>query len=533
MASESKRIADDREYVFESYNLAKTKNNRSFNNGDDGATSEYIYPNQIEDANNIVDLFYKNDRRVISVKKKTKVGADGLMIETTKQMATHNDDNFIVKLDNIYFLTGMSNVGWQNELIGKVPECFKDKIFHHRQLGKAELKNMSNSLIIIDEIDCGSKEQQELHKTLKEADLLDVKNMKEHNNRFLLISATMGYELNMLTEWGELHETYKMTIPDSYIGHKDFLEKGIIQEFYNLSIDDNANRWVREDIIENYGTDYRVHIVRTNTDKATKLVKEACIKQNVAYIEHNSCDRIKEKILFNEPLTKHTVLIIKGFYRRATLFPNKWKLRIGATHELYTEKPDSNVQTQGLPGRMSGYWREHIENGHKTGPHRCSVSAIIENEKIYDDPSQCLNKNSKTNKTSFLAPKNIKNLVVADRSDINENVIDIRLYRIYSDETIVKSVCKLLGYKYISTKDNEEGFKETSLNKKKGIVSLRDAINKVPQAYGTYKGIITYRTYYPCYIDPSDKNSLRYVVIIRPETDVAKITQCDLEFTQA
>lgn len=93
---------------------------------------------------------------------------------------------------------------------------------------------------------------------------------------------------------------------------------------------------------------------------------------------------------------------------------------------------------------------------------------------------------------------------------------DIHLYRIYSEEDVVRNVCKLLGYHYVSSKNNEAGFKETSLNNKTSVVSLKDAVNKIPTAYGTNNGVKTYRTYYPCYADITDNTSLRFVVIIRP-----------------
>ena len=178
-----------------------------------------------------------------------------------------------------------------------------------------------------------------------------------------------------------------MTIPDSYIGHRDFLEKGILKEFYNLTTKDAAEKWVKEDIIDNYGTDYRVHIVRLSKNSAE--IENACIRYGVVFMNNNSSNRLSaalEKKLFRDPLTKHIVLGVKGFYRRANLIPNSWKIRIGATHELYTEKVDNNVQIQGLPGRMTGYWRDTIEGGHKTGPYRTSIKAMTEYLETYDNP---------------------------------------------------------------------------------------------------------------------------------------------------
>jgi hypothetical protein len=543
MSNESELISARREDVIQGYNSAKATNHRLFLEGDEKATSEYIYPNQIQDANKIVDMFYKDKRRVISITKKTKVGADGLMIEITKLLTTHNDDNFVVNAANVRILTGMSNASWEKAMIDKAPNCFKDKIFHHGKLSKADLKNMQNSLIIIDEIDTGDKEYQVLHTTLKEAEILDVKHMEENNNRFVFISATMIKELYDLYTWGELHAHYKMTIPDSYIGHKDFLDRGVIEEFYDLSSKDNADKWIQEDILNNYGhNDLRVHLVRVNA-KTVNVLQNACIRRGIAFRNHTSADRITEdeiKVYFKEPLTQHIVLAVKGFFRRANLIPNRWKLRIGATHELYTKIVDNNVQIQGLPGRMSGYWRDDIEKGHRTGPHRTSIKAIEEYEKIYEDPfgnnsyqTTGLKKDKgKVQKGStMLSAHNIPNLEAIGLPAVEEEKVDSKLYRIYSDEEVVRQVCKILGYRYKTATENNDGFRETSLNDKKEIASLERAIRRVPDAikHGG-KNSSACRTCYPCYTDITDNTSLRFVVIIRPETDPTKLVECDGKF---
>lgn len=531
-----------RESVIQAYNSARAENHLRFLEGDDKATAEYIFSNQIEDATNIVHKFYKDNLRVISIQKKTKVGADGLMIEIAKLLTTHIDNNLVVNPENVRIITGMSNAGWEKDMIDKAPNCFKNKIFHHGKLSRADLMSISNGLIIIDEIDTGDKEYQVLHRTLKEAGVLDVEHMKTNNNRFVFISATMIKELYDLYRWGELHELYKMTIPASYIGHKDFLDKGIVKEFYTLNTKENAEKWVQEDIINNYGEDYRVHIVRVNTKNAD-IVHNACIRKGVTFRNHTSTDRLSQDEItefFKEPLIEHIVLAVKGFFRRANLIPNRWKLRMGATHELYTKNVDNNVQIQGLTGRMTGYWRDVIEGGHKTGPYRTSVKAIKQYEIIYNDPFG-LNtyrsagfkkiKGTVVARPTMLSAKNIDNLEAVDLPNIKDEVVDINLYRIYSDEAVVRDVCTILRYQYVPTKDNIDGFKETSLNKKTSVVSLRDAVNKVPTAYGTNNGVKTYRTYYPCYVDTIDKTSLRFIVIIRHETDKVTLAECDAKFT--
>lgn len=463
MSTSRDLISARRESVLQAYNSAKAENKLRFLEGDDKATAEYIFPNQIEDANNIVEKFYKDKRRVISIQKKTKVGADGLMIEIAKLLTTHINDNFVVNPANVRIITGMSNAGWEKDMIDKAPNCFKDKIFHHGKLQKAGIKNITkdeltgvtNGLFIIDEIDSGDKPEQKLQTILKEAGVLDVKHMEDHNNRFVFISATMIKELYDLYRWGELHELYKMTIPNSYIGHKDFLDKGIVKEFYSLNTKENSEKWVQEDILDNYGTDYRVHLVRV-TEKIVDIVQNACIRKGVAFRSHTSTDRLSDdekKEFFKEPLTQHIVLGVKGFFRRANLITNREKLRIGATHELYTTNVDNNVQIQGLTGRMTGYWRDAIEGGHKTGPHRLSIKAIEEYETTYADPFG-------TNSYQTAGFKKKKGKVVADPTMLsskhipNLEVVDLPIIREKGSKPII----------IIDIDDEEKGkFKDTNL----------------------------------------------------------------------
>jgi len=312
-----------------------------------------------------------------------------------------------------------------------------------------------------------------------------------------------------------------MTIPANYIGHKEFLELGIIKEYYPVKDDKSAEKWIQEDILQNYGSDYRIHIIRSDKNNVD-FIFNACIRNNIRFKNHTSDDRITHEelvYLFNN-INNHLVIVVKGLYRRSDLIPNAWKIKVGATHERYVKKPDTNVQVQGLPGRISGYWRDIIEGGHKTGPHRTSISAINEYEEFYKNPSGDSKYSTTGSKKIFVNPIYIENL---NYNNNNENNVDKDTYRIYDNEDIVKKVCSILRYTYRTTKNNSQGFKETSLNRKKEVVSLTDAISKVPTAYGYNNGEKTWRTYYPCYVDVTNNETLRFVVIIRPETDINKV----------
>jgi hypothetical protein len=50
---------------------------------------------------------------------------------------------------------------------------------------------------------------------------------------------------------------------------------------------------------------------------------------------------------------------------------------------------------------MTGYWRDLIDAGHKTGPHRTSIQAVRQYEQAYADPFGCL-----SYRTSGFAKKN-------------------------------------------------------------------------------------------------------------------------------
>jgi len=506
-----------RELVQLSYDTSKKANDLAFVEGDTMATKEYVFPNQKEDALNIVNMFYTLSIRVASVQKKTKVGADGLMIELVKLFTTHPDDNFIISRGKIRILTGMSNCAWEKDMKEKVPDIFRDIIFHHGKLKKSHLTDLTNALIIIDEIDSGSKDKQRLQKILKDAGVLDKQYMEEKNIRFVFISATMIKELKELYQWGDLHKLYTMTIPDEYIGHKEFIERDIIQEWYPLNTVDAAERWIDEDIINYYENDHRIHLVRV-TDKTREAIRDACIKKGVTFLDHTSDDRRTHdelKKLFEEKkMEKHCVLAVKGFFRRANLIPNKWKFCIGATMELYTKKQDNNVQVQGLPGRLTGYWKSYIMNGHKTGPYRTSLKSIDEYLKLYEDPfgnhayqTAGFKQNNRgkitTSVPGMLHPDKIDNL-----ESLGVVVNDINIDRYRTKEEAVNHIRQRHGTEPRDRPPDADGYYRALIKGESKIWKLLEIES------GVYRGASNNGYwFYPCYEDPSDKETLLWLVI--------------------
>ena len=403
------------EHVQICYNASVTKNEIAYIKKDINATSEYIYENQVIDSAKIVNTFITTDIRVQSVIKRTKLGMDGVMIRVLHDFGTHNDISVAIDPENMLIITAMSNKAWEIELKKKIPSCFVDNVFHHGKLGEIgeRLSTIKNGLIIIDEIDTGDKQDQLLHNLLKISGLLNIDELIKRNMRFIFVSATMINELKQLEKWGNKHSTYYMTIPDTYIGHKEFLERGIIQEFYDINNGHTAERWIKTDIIDNYGDDYRIHIVRTDNSN-TNHIKTACEKLNVHFMNHTSDDRINDiqmKNIINHNNGRHIVIAVKGLYRRANLFPDAFKKRIGAVHERFTQNPDTSVQIQGLTGRMCGYHRNIIiDDNHKTGPYRTSISCIEQYENFMNRPSMEIKYDTNGKTPLFMDPRFIENL---------------------------------------------------------------------------------------------------------------------------
>jgi hypothetical protein len=385
----SKMIALNRKMVEADYQSAVTKNEIAYLNGDVYATEKYVFPNQERDARLIVKKFYeRRNLYAIIVQKRIKVGALRMMIEVMRLACTHPDDDFVISPQNVFVITGMSNVAWQNDFANCVPECFRKNVKHRARLNRlsVQLERVRNALIIIDEIDTGEKPEQTMHKLLKEAKLTDVNQFIERNVRFLFVSATVMKHIHDMSDWQDLHERMTMTIPDNYIGHRQFLEMGIAQEYYPLKDANSVDKWLTEDVLD-YGEDFRVHLVRL-TNKNTRLMREGCHKLNIKFVENNSDCNISEdelkRIFLVMSRKKHVVLSVKGRLRRSDFIPNVYKLRVGAAHEGWTKKKDYNALVQGLIGRMTGY--DWLIAGHRTGPFRYHLDAIRHYEACYDDP---------------------------------------------------------------------------------------------------------------------------------------------------
>lgn len=180
----------------------------------------------------------------------------------------------------------------------------------------------------------------------------------------------------------------------------------------------------------------------------------ACSQNNIDFRNHSCDERIDQNKLgqiFSTKLERHLVIAIKGLYRRANYIPNEWKLKIGATHESCTAKYDTSVQIQGLPGRMTGYWKNEIVNGHKTGQYRTSILAILAYDEFYNKPTDTTIDYSTNNADTFVSAHYLKNLnkneqtiSVIERVPVTVNCFDSNIFNIKNRGEIVDCAKKIL-----------------------------------------------------------------------------------------
>ena len=84
------------------------------------------------------------------------------VLEVTKQMTTHVDDDQCVDASNVFVLSGMNDIDWNVQFKSKMLRTFQDNVYHRGAIN-AQIQNriaeMTNGLCCTDEchIACGSK----------------------------------------------------------------------------------------------------------------------------------------------------------------------------------------------------------------------------------------------------------------------------------------------------------------------------------------------------------------------------------------
>jgi hypothetical protein len=341
---------------------------------------EYIYQNQKDAANKIAKDFFENNKKTISLIALPQIGKTGTFLYVAYLMTTYKSDK-ILKSDNIFIITGMSDTEWQNQTENDMLPQFKNNVFHRGKLDtfKEKYKEKSGKkLLIIDESHYGSKQEQQLDKII--CNIFDIKSIKEIINfddcLILAVSATPGVTLKDLRNCGEYHSEIYIERPNNYVGFNTFIEQKRMEKSEKITTDFLKN--IKNKIKERYNNNFKYHIFRL-TQNYHKIIEKFCVENNFLYRGHYSGEKIGsfDKLIEQKPLN-HTFIIIKGFYRAGKRLKDK---NIGIVYE-HTGNVNMESTPQGLIGRFCG--NDKINNKNDSPYFYCNIDSIEEYINHYD-----------------------------------------------------------------------------------------------------------------------------------------------------
>lgn len=499
-------------------------------------SSPLYYPNNIQTAKDITDnIMGDNEILFHLVLAPTQSGKTGTFLSLIEQCITHQDSKISYK--NVYVITGLSSVDWVIQTRKRMPACLHERILHRPDMSKISLVSNEPILIIIDEIHVASKEKMSIDKLLEDFNIKDILTLKSREIKIAAFSATPNKVKYDIEKWKDKSMVHIMQPGEGYVGVQDLMDRSQARQAIDLYIDKDPDGETELDREKQYKIIKPVyeeldkvkhvildlpplnHIIRTPSGCKGHVVENRIRSKfpldlfDIIKCSGNSCNELQIRV--SEKLIKKPRLLLIKDTMRCTVTLSKENL--GIIYDRISNKIDDSVIIQGV--RNTGY---------DVKPYNIiytNISSLENYTKMWEENENAIwNYNGKHKNTVF-SPNSYKNANIIEEA----NSADENTYRVYDDEQVVKNVCEILGYKYIATKNNRDGFMETSLNEKKKVVSLSNAISKVKSGYGTNHGIKTRRIYYPCYVDITNRDTLRFVLIIQ-STDADKLIEIDKKY---
>ena len=496
---------------------------------------EIYYENQEATATEVVASIRLVDIVFQMVVAPCQSGKTGCMLATI-DMLLQSDSN--VNPDNIFVITGLSDVEWVSQTKKRLP-FIGNNVIHRGQLRKSStiLKNIKNALIIIDECQIASKEDMSLDKLLEKTGLKDLTYLKDNNVNIVEFSATPNSTLNDIELWQTCSKMHIMKPGQGYKGHSTLIDNHRLYQAQDLFItndpeaglpydyEDARNNDIKpatdaiKDVknkIEMSYTRPRFHIIRTPTGTKAETVIgrfKTIFGDEYAY---KKCYVGEEQLM--DELTKipekHTFLFIKEKARCAVTFAKK--NLIGILYERLPKTPKTDVIVQGLAGRACGY---DVDDG-------IIVFSDVDNVKIYvkmvnsdfQDREDFTYTGQKSKKKTHLHPRGYNN--ARGEANVEQEAPT------YTTESCVKvfnthEEAKAYWKENLGThigsrgpnkpkKTDNRGFLTTSIRADTHVYSLNEV--KANKNFGLSEKTNKYR-YYPCYENTNDINTVKYVLI--------------------
>lgn len=331
--------------------------------------------NQESTSSLVIDKLENRKILNVLVVGKTQSGKTGVIFSIIKKAVS----SLNVPIENVYVITGLSDVDWQSQTKSRLPALIRDQVFHRGNMKKfkesIQIKDdddkvigiKKNILIIIDEIHIACMKDNTLYNTFQELGLNDKSMFFSNDVKFVQFSATPDGNVYDIEQWKNNSAIVKHHPGSRYTSSFDLYKQERLFQYKRLSTEyedeekeilDNIKE-VKKVITTHYIDRYfpnLYHIIRTREgDLQCETLDN--FKQvfgiNYDYIKYDQTSTITDinDILKVSP-KKHTFIFIKEKLRCAKTLV---KDNIGVCYERYTEKSNDSTIIQGLVGRLTGY----------------------------------------------------------------------------------------------------------------------------------------------------------------------------------
>ena len=482
-----------------------------------------IYPNQVQCAKLVVTKFRNRKIVQVMVTAGTQTGKTGMMCAFIDEYINSNH----IPVGHIYIITGLSSKDWIKQTKMRLPASLRDRVFHRHSLTREFvqlIKNQKNVLVIMDEVHIAARVNQTINKAFESAGFYDLDNLLRKDIKIVEFSATPDGTIFDLMKWGDHACHVRMEPGYNYTGCCELLQQGRVFQFKDLCHNEEKAIENITEIKTKMQTSFDTpmyHIIRTPNGKLCDTVKNTFKKVFGDAVTYQSYDAyINEdinKFLKVKP-EKDTFIFIKEKIRCAKTIEKEY---LGIVYDRFSSCPDDAVVIQGLIGRGTGY----DDNGKSI--YYTNVKSIHNYKRLLDSNFQdnSVSWNSKTttcklqklqSKGTFNKPSLVRGISNSSDDDSNSNDYILKYMELDTQEQAYEYARSSVGHRLRTRKKNDTGFYEATIKGKKKVWS-RDEI----RSSSTFLGAANNKCWmYPCYIDTTDKTSLRFLVIHKQRSKV-------------
>ena len=284
----------------------------------DERPSDKLFKNQRTTATLIVSDLDDGTLVFIGVVGETQSGKTGTMIATIKQYMKRN----IIPIENIYIITGLSDIMWCEQTKERVPDSIMGRVFHRNDLLSDkfldEIKNKKNVLILMDEVHLAAKDNQTIYKCFNAAGLLDKENLFKNDIKIIQFTATPDGIYGDLNNWNNGSKIIISKPSANYTSSKDLVDQNRVFKYKPLATGYDYNTVIFDMLYQEDGSDNRKKKMLRRIKRITGFIntmtphqRAETVEQRLASILENN--KIPERFIQSLiPIAKRQLNILKN-----------------------------------------------------------------------------------------------------------------------------------------------------------------------------------------------------------------------------